>query len=319
MLETILTIQHNCRRCYTCVRDCPAKAIKIVEEQASVVAERCVACGNCTVVCSQGAKTYVSGLQLTRKFLREGRPVAALLAPSFPAEFPNVGPGQVVSALRELGFRYVVEVAYGADLVSAAYLEFLREQRDGLWIASACPALVEYVRKYHPDLTSHLIPVVSPMIAAAMVVKEMYEHPLCVFIGPCVAKKLEAWHPSSPPVVDEVLTFKELRSLFPERGLVLEQRKPEPFDPPRAAMGRAFPLIGGLIKSAALEKDLLDTRIIEVSGREEVAEVLKDISQGEIRPFLVEALMCQGMSRRPGHDQARPPLEPQGRGEKVHQ
>ena len=226
--------------------------------------------------------------------------MAALLAPSFPAEFPNVGPGQVVSALRELGFRYVVEVAYGADLVSAAYLEFLREQRDGLWIASACPALVEYVRKYHPDLTSHLIPVVSPMIAAAMVVKEMYEHPLCVFIGPCVAKKLEAWHPSSPPVVDEVLTFKELRSLFPERGLVLEQRKPEPFDPPRAAMGRAFPLIGGLIKSAALEKDLLDTRIIEVSGREEVAEVLKDISQGEIRPFLVEALMCRGCHDGPG-------------------
>ncbi|HWU37317.1 MAG TPA: 4Fe-4S dicluster domain-containing protein, partial [Candidatus Acidoferrum sp.] len=87
MFETILTIEQNCRRCYTCVRDCPAKAIKIVEEQASVVAERCVACGNCTVVCSQHAKTYVSGLELTRKFLQEGKPVAALLAPSFPAEF----------------------------------------------------------------------------------------------------------------------------------------------------------------------------------------------------------------------------------------
>ena len=301
MFETILTIEQNCRRCYTCVRDCPAKAIKIVEEQASVVAERCVACGNCTVVCSQHAKTYVSGLELTRKFLQEGKPVAALLAPSFPAEFPSAAPAQVVSALKDLGFRYVVEVAYGADLVSAAYVEFLKTQQGRPWIASACAALVEYVRKYHPDLTSHLVPIVSPMIATAMAVKEMYEeNPLCVFIGPCVAKKLEAWHPSSPPVVDEVLTFKEVRRLFLEKGIVLEHQKAESFDPPEAGMGRAFPLIGGLIKSAAMDRDLLDPSIIEVSGHQEVAEVLKDISQGEIRPFLVEALMCRGCHDGPG-------------------
>ena len=301
MFETILTIEQNCRRCYTCVRDCPAKAIKIVEEQASVVAERCVACGNCTVVCSQHAKTYVSGLELTRKFLQEGKPVAALLAPSFPAEFPSATPAQVVSGLKELGFRYVVEVAYGADLVSAAYVKFLKTQQGGPWIASACAALVEYVRKYHPDLTSRLVPIVSPMIATAVAVKEMYEeNPLCVFIGPCVAKKLEAWHPSSPPVVDEVLTFKEVRRLFLEKGIVLEQRRPESFDPPEAGMGRAFPLIGGLIKSAAMDRDLLDPSIIEVSGHQEVAEVLKDISQGDIRPFLVEALMCRGCHDGPG-------------------
>jgi two-component system NtrC family sensor kinase len=301
MFETILTIEQNCRRCYTCVRDCPAKAIKIVEEQASVVAERCVACGNCTVVCSQHAKTYVSGLELTRKFLQEGKPVAALLAPSFPAEFPNAAPRQVVSALKDLGFRYVVEVGYGADLVSSAYVEFLKTHPEGPWIASACAALVEYVRKYHPDLTSRLVPIVSPMMATAMVVKEMYEeNPLCVFIGPCVAKKLEAWHPSSPPVVDEVLTFKEVRRLFLEKGIVLEKRRLENFDPPEAGMGRAFPLIGGLVKSAALDRDLLDPSIIEVSGHQEVIEVLKDLSQGEIKPILVEALMCEGCHDGPG-------------------
>ncbi len=298
--EAIQTIEQNCRRCYTCVRDCPAKAIQIVDGQASVVAERCVACGNCTVVCSQHAKTYVSGLDLAAKFLSEGGPVAALLAPSFPADFPEVNPGQVVGALKDAGFRYVVEVAYGADVVSNAYRDFLKQDPEGPWIASACPAVVEYVRKYFPTLTPRLIPILSPMMATAMAVKEMYENTLCVFIGPCIAKKLEAWEPGGPPYVDEVLTFKEMRRLLIQRGVHLERVRPQLFDLPRAGMGRAFPLVGGLLKSANLEKDLLDSHLIEVSGHEEVAEVLSDVVRGEIRPLLIEALMCHGCHDGPG-------------------
>ena len=298
--EAIQTIEQNCRRCYTCVRDCPAKAIQIVEGQASVVSERCVACGNCTMVCSQHAKTYVSGLELTTNFLVEGGPVVALLAPSFPAEFQEVSAGQVIGALKEAGFRYVIEVAHGADIVSQAYREFLSRHPQGTWIASACPAIVEYVRKYFPDLTSSLIPILSPMMAAAMVAKEMYENALCVFIGPCIAKKLEAWEPGGPPYVDEVLTFKETRRLLIQRGVHLDRVRPQLFDPPRSGMGRAFPLLGGLLKSASLQKDLLDSHLLEVSGHEEVAEVLNSVVRGEIRPLLIEALMCHGCHDGPG-------------------
>ena len=165
MFAAIETIKQNCRRCYTCVRSCPVKAIRIVDGQASVVSERCIACGRCTTVCSQNAKTCVSGVEQTLALLDGSGPVAALLAPSYLAEFAEFEPGRVVGALRAAGFRYVVEVARGADQVSAAYAELLRGDPDGSWIATACPAIVEQIRKYHPELVTHLAPIVSPMVA----------------------------------------------------------------------------------------------------------------------------------------------------------
>lgn len=301
MFEAIQTIKQNCRRCFTCVRDCPVKAIKIVEGQASVVTDRCIACGNCTMVCSQDAKTYASGLERTGELLESGLPVAALLAPSFPAEFPDLKPGQIAGALKSAGFSYVVEVAYGADLVSEAYREFLDRHREGGWIASSCPAVNEYVRKYQPDLTAKLIPIVSPMIATAIAVRQLCtEDILCVFIGPCIAKKLESRDPDSPAVIDEVITFKELKAMFSQKGVIPQQAKVRPFDPPVAGMGRAFPLSGGLLKSARLEVDLLDPRVITISGQQEVTDVLGAAARGEIEPFLIEPLMCQGCHDGPG-------------------
>ena len=98
----ITTIKQNCRRCYTCVRDCPAEAIRIEDGQAFVVDERCIACGNCTLVCSQNAKAYLSGLERTTWLLEEDGPVAALLAPSFPAGF-DAPAGQLVGAFKAAG------------------------------------------------------------------------------------------------------------------------------------------------------------------------------------------------------------------------
>ncbi|MBN2338783.1 MAG: 4Fe-4S dicluster domain-containing protein [Acidobacteria bacterium] len=301
MFAAIETIKQNCRRCYTCVRSCPVKAIRIVDGQASVVAERCIACGRCTTVCSQNAKTYVSGVELTNALLSGPVPVAALVAPSYPAEFAGVDPGRVVGALRAAGFRYVVEVARGADRVSAAYEELLGRDPEGSWIATACPAIVERIRKYHPDLVPRLAPIVSPMIAIAEEVHEIYgEGVRCVFIGPCIAKKVEARDPLLPRVVDEVLTFTEIRRLFAQRGIEPESAAPSAADPPQAGPGRAFPLVGGLLISAGLESDPLDGRFIVATGRRETDEVLADMESGGIRPRLVEALMCHGCHEGPG-------------------
>jgi len=305
----ITTIKQNCRRCYTCVRDCPAKAIRIEDGQAFVVAERCIACGNCTLVCSQNAKAYLSGMEKALSLLEEEAPVAALLAPSFPAGFAAPA-GQVVGAFKAAGFDYVVEVAQGADLVSVAYKEYLEAHPTGLHIATACPAVAEYVRKYHPELTDALVPIVSPMIATALAVKDLYgAHVRCVFVGPCVAKKAEARDPELPPVIDEVLTLQEAHRLLAEKGVDLATAAPAGWDAPAAGGARVFPLPGGLLESAGLDRGILDPDVLVVSGHSETVEVLDSLETAETgRTLLVEALMCKGCYCGPGISSAEPGL-----------
>lgn len=296
----INTIKQNCRRCYTCVRDCPAKAIRIEDGQASVVADRCISCGNCTMVCSQSAKAYKSGIEGTLAALDRGV-AAALVAPSFPAGF-SVPPAQIIGALRRAGFTYVVEVAYGADLVNQACHDYLAEHPEGLHIASACPAVVEYVRKYHPELTDRILPIVSPMVATALAVKKLYgQHVHCIFIGPCVAKKAEIRDPEVVGVVDEVLTLVELERVFMARGVDPAKTRPSDFDPPHAGKGRIYPIPGGMLESAGIGDGMLDPRLIVLSGKDETVETLdslpEDLSEGTL---LVEALMCKGCYAGPG-------------------
>jgi two-component system NtrC family sensor kinase len=300
MPSVITTIKQNCRRCYTCVRDCPAKAIRIEDGQASVVAERCISCGNCTLVCSQKAKTYRSGVEGALRLLGGADPVAALVAPSFPAAF-SVPPAQVVEAIRRLGFTYVVEVAYGAELVNQACRDYLRHHPRGLHIASACPAVVEYVRKYHPELTPCIMPIVSPMAATGLAVRKRYGAEVrCLFIGPCVAKKAEILDEEGAGVVDEVLTLTELKVLFEARGIDLASTPPGSFDPPHAGTARVYPIPGGLLESASIGAGILDPRLVVVSGKDETVETLAGLPADGDGPLLVEALMCKGCYMGPG-------------------
>ncbi len=308
-MGVIQTILQNCRRCYSCVRECPAKAIKIVGGQASVVKERCIACGNCTVVCSQNAKAYASGIERVCELLAGGGPVVAMVAPSFPADDCGQDPGRLVGALRALGFSHVVEVAYGADLTNKAYRAYIKEHPTGTRLATACPALVEYVRKYAPHLVDCLIPIVSPMIATAMAVKALYgQSHACVFLGPCVAKKLEMQDPAVPAVVDGVLTFDELRRLFTERGVRVAEAVPAEFDPPHAGSGRLYPLVGGLLKGAGLERSSLNAEVMVLSGAPEILDVLADLRPDDPQPLFIEPLMCRGCYSGPATrgDKRRP-------------
>ena len=306
MEGVINTIKQNCRRCYTCVRDCPAKAIRIEEGQASVVAERCISCGNCTMVCSQGAKAYRSGIEGVFALLDRGT-AAALLAPSFPAGFA-APPAQIIGALRKVGFAYVVEVAYGADLVNQACHDHLAEHPTGLHIASACPAVVEYVRKYHPELTDKIMPIVSPMVAAGLAVKKRYgQHVRCVFIGPCVAKKAEILDPEVVGVIDEVLTLVELEKVLTARGIDPATAPESDFDPPHAGKARVYPIPGGMLESAGIGDGILDPRLIVTSGKDETIEALAGLPDdvGD-STLLVEALMCKGCYSGPGVESDEP-------------
>jgi two-component system NtrC family sensor kinase len=289
------TIKERCRVCYTCVRECPAKAIRIADGQAEVIPERCIACGNCVRVCSQSAKHAASSVEQVMALLAGEQPVAAILAPSFPAEFGEVDYRNLVGMLRATGFEYVCEVAFGADLVAQRYRTLLATCNGKRHISTTCPAIVHYVERYHPGLVDSLAPIVSPMVATARVLHEMHGRNLrIVFIGPCIAKKAEAISPRLPGEVDAVLTYLELRQMFGLRDVFPEAVVASDFDPPHAGAGGLFPISRGMLQAASIREDLMTGEVVATEGRSHVLEALKEFEAGALGARLLEALCCHG-------------------------
>ena len=299
-MPVVSTIKEKCRRCYTCVRKCPAKAIKVEEGQAKVVEERCIACGSCIRVCHQEAKAVRDSTAAVKELFWKNENVVACLAPSFPAAFTQASPRQIVAGVKALGFSEVVEVAFGADLVAEAHARWAKENKDRLCLSSPCPALVLYIKKYYPSLVPFLVPVVSPMVAMGRVVKKVYRPGAkTVFIGPCIAKKAEAEDPEVAGDIDAVLTFVELEAMFKEAGIslgTLPERKP---DGPTPGLGRIFPVPGGLLRSAAMKEDILQNQILVTEGKEACTQILNELLEGAVEARFLDLLFCEGCINGP--------------------
>jgi iron only hydrogenase large subunit-like protein/nitrogen-specific signal transduction histidine kinase len=298
----ITTVKERCRMCYTCVRECPVKAIRITDGQAQVVGDRCIACGNCARICSQHAKLLRSTIEDVRALFRSGARVAACLAPSFPAEFPEVTYTQVVGMLRAIGFHLVVEVSFGADLVARQYRKLLAQNNGShRYISTTCPAIVGFVERYYPDLVDSLAPIVSPMVATARALRRLHGDDLkIVFVGPCIAKKVEAQSAELAGEIDAVLMFPELRRICADDGIFPDVVQASDFDPPYGGAGALFPISRGILQAADLREDLMTGEIIATQGRSHMLEAIKEFGEGDLGAKLLEVLCCEGCIMGPG-------------------
>jgi signal transduction histidine kinase/iron only hydrogenase large subunit-like protein len=303
MNAVIWTIEERCKQCYTCIRECPAKAIKVEKGQAKVIESRCIGCGHCVRVCSQGAKAILDAVPTTLKYLAENdEPVIAMLAPSFPSAFSDLEPEKLVGALRECGFDKVVEVAFGADLVNQEYVKMSPQGEKHQWpetrrpvITTSCPAIYNYVEKYVPELIDHLAPIVSPMVAMGRAVHRIYGKDVKnIFIGPCTAKKFEAQDPKVTDSVDQVLTFRELEEMFQKLSVEPRDALASWFDPPHPFLGRVYPVCGGLVRSSGLPYDIMDNDIIMAEGKQQAMRLLECAKECSVKASLVDILFCEG-------------------------
>ncbi len=293
MFEPVYTIENECQDCYKCVRHCHCKAIRIVNGKASVIPESCVACGECVKVCPSHAKKIRSDLARLKQLLASGVPLHASIAPSFPAYFPGIRLGQIAAALRKLGFQGVSETALGAQAVSRQTGEFLAQTDLPLVISSACPACVDYIRKYHPDFTRNIVPVYSPILAHCRILKDTYGEDIkVIFFGPCAAKKNEA--DSHPDLLALAVTFATLDTLLQEKDIHLIEEGDAPLEMPAAEEGRFYSVEGGM--NDTLRDDARkDVRYLSVSGLQNLDRMLTYYygGQGGHKIFL-EALACPG-------------------------
>ncbi|MBN2186136.1 MAG: 4Fe-4S binding protein [Dehalococcoidia bacterium] len=294
-MSVIFTVPEKCKGCYTCVRNCPVKAIRVSEGIAEVMEERCVACGACISICAVGAKQARSDIGIVQQLLGQYTSVIAVLSSAFLAAFPEVRPRQMVAALKKLGFSEVMEAAFGAELVCREYGRLVKEDKGMPVLSSSCPAVVSFIQKFYPQLIDNLAPIVSPMVAMGRVIKCQYNpEAKVVFIGPCVAKKAESEDEKVAGVIDVVLTFPELQEMLAGKGIDPISEEEEQFSGPTPHLGRLFPMPGGLLKIAGIPCDILLNDVTVAEGIDRATSCLQELAQGKIKTKFMDIFFCQG-------------------------
>ena len=285
-MDCLTLKKSNCKNCYKCLRHCPVKAIRFSGNQAYIIGNECIMCGTCFVVCPQDAKQIVGEIEKVKVLFQTGEPVVASLAPSFVANYPDVGIGAMEEALKKLGFFSAEETAIGATIVKKEYDKMVEDGGRDIIISSCCHSVNLLIQKHFPALVPYLADVLSPMQAHGRDIKKRIPDAKVVFIGPCAAKKDEASYYEG--FVDAVLTFDELSLLFKEAGIEPEKR-PDHSENSRA---RFFPTTGGILKT--MEKKSEEYTYMAIDGAENCIAALKDIENGGLHKCFIEMSICPG-------------------------
>ena len=293
----VYTLKNECNDCYKCIRDCHVKAIRIQGGSASVINEKCIACGHCVTICPVGAKKVRNDIDKVKTLLLANQNVYVSLAPSWAGVY-NIPKEKMIAVLKKLGFAGVSETALGAQEVSIQTAKMLNKSGAGLYISSACPVIDDYIRLYKPEFANCITPIASPALTHAGLLKDIYgEDTKVVFIGPCIAKKNEA--DKHPELISVALTFNELNYWIKEEFIDVEHIEVNDecnFVPENAYEGALYPLEGGMnetIKRVGIDKN--DVTFIGVSSLEAFDKSLQNINPNKItNKIFVEALGCPG-------------------------
>ena len=285
-MDCLTLKKSNCKNCYKCIRHCPVKSIRFTGNQAYIIGNECIMCGQCFVVCPQDAKQIVDETEKVRVLLQSGDPVVVSLAPSFVANYEGAGIGAMRDALKQLGFYDVEETALGATVVKTEYERLLEEEKRDIVISSCCHSVNLLIQKYFPSELKYLAEVLSPMQAHCRSIKERIPGAKTVFVGPCVAKKDEAQYYDG--IVDAVLTYDELTAWLKSENIEIRRET----DSEEKSRARFFPTTGGILKT--MHTDLPGYTYMAIDGTENCMAALRDIEDGKIHHCFIEMSACAG-------------------------
>ena len=288
-----------------CLEKCPFDALYKTEDGIAVKPELCVGCQQCIDGCASEKLTATTDIVPALKAVRQSKGlVYAMVAPAFLGQFEgDVTPGKLRTALKEVGFDGMLEVALFADILTLKEaLEFdrnINDASDYQLTSCCCPMWIGMIRKIYNQLMPHVPGSVSPMIACGRVIKTLYPNALTIFIGPCLAKKAEAREKDLAGAVDYVLTFQEMKNIFEALGINPADMKESEKDHSSRA-GRIYARKGGVSEAVAnTVKAINPNRKIEIKTKQAdgvpaCKQMIQSILEGKDDANFYEGMGCVG-------------------------
>lgn len=280
----------NCVGCNKCIRSCPVLTANVAGEgKISVAEEMCIQCGACFDNCHHNARDFEDDTDVFLSELKKGRNLSVIVAPAFIANYPKTYK-KIYGYLKQLGVKHIYSVSFGADITTWAYIKYLKETGKQGLISQPCPAVINYIEKYQPELIPMLVPLHSPMMAEAIYLKR-YKNATedLVFLSPCIAKRMEINDPNTGGYVKYNVTFKKLLEAIGTSY----QSAPEAEEESTYGLGARYPKPGGL-KECVHFFCGPQTAVLQVEGEEEAYKFLKEYAHRKSNlPFMVDILNCQ--------------------------
>lgn len=283
----------NCKNCYKCVRHCSVKAIKMINDQAQIVEEKCIACGNCFLVCPQNARNIHSDLENVENAFQQGKKIIVSIAPSYIGVYDE--PYKLISVLKYLGAYLIEETAIGAEQVSKLYSEYIKTTKKNNAITTCCPTVNMMIQNYYPDLIKYLMPIDSPMVAHCKMIRKRHGNDVyIVFLGPCISKKCEAYGYQLSGVMDAVISFEEIDKLMESRNINISEFEESYPDLEGNYKGKKYPLDQGILSGISHIVENSKFTPATISGIDNLKKAFDALSNEEITNVLIEANSCEG-------------------------
>ena len=309
----------KCIKCGKCATACPYHAIIHLERpcqaacgmdaivsdehgKAVINQDKCVACGQCLVSCPFGAIVDKGQIFQVIQSILKGDQVIAIVAPAFIGQFSGqASPGKLVTAMKQLGFDRVVEVAIGADMCTIEeakdFLEKVPAEQDYM-ATSCCPAWHSMIYRLFPSEKDKISMTLTPMVFTARLMKKEYPGCKVDFVGPCAAKKLEAIRETIRSDVDFVLTFEELQGMFEAKEIDFATLPESEGLNEGTGAGRGFAVSGGVAKAvtdlAQQEHPGLEIKTARAEGLRECRKLMTLAKAGKYKGYLLEGMACPG-------------------------
>lgn len=298
MINTIVIKEENCVGCNKCIRNCRVVDANIAYvtgegNKVKIDPEKCILCGKCIEVCAHDARDFSDDTERFFEALDSGRKISVIAAPSVRANFKDYE--KLFGYLKSRGAGLIYDVSFGADITTWAYLKAIKERSLSSVIAQPCPAIVNYIEKYKPELIKNLAPVHSPMMCTAVYLKKYTDiQGEIAFLSPCIGKVSEIRDINTNNSVQYNITFKKVQEYLVKNGVRLSQYRSQEFEDIGCSLGCVFSRPGGLREN--VEVKVKGAWIRQIEGQENAYDYLDEygnrLMRNEPLPLLVDILNC---------------------------